>query len=36
MFFSFVVIAATGAFWLITRGVRLTAEPNPILEGATT
>lgn len=36
IFFSFVVIAATGAFWLITRGVRLTAEPGPILEGATT
>jgi len=35
VFFTFVVLAATAAFWLITRGVRLTAEPNQMLEGAT-
>ena len=28
VFFSIVVIGATAAFWLITRGVRLTAEPT--------
>jgi len=27
IFFAFVVVAATAAFWLITRGVRLTARP---------
>ncbi len=35
VFFTFVVITATAAFWLVTRGVRLRAEPAPILEGAT-
>ena len=29
VFFAFVVIAATAAFWLITRGVRLTADTPP-------
>ncbi len=36
VFFSLVVIVSTAAFWLITRGVRLTAEPTPSLEGAST
>jgi MFS family permease len=36
VFFAFIVIAATGAFWLLTRGVRLTAEATPMLEGAPT
>ncbi len=36
VFFAFIVIAATVAFWLITRGVRLTAEPTATLEGAPT
>jgi MFS family permease len=36
IFFSIIVIAATMAFWIITRGVRLTAEPTASLEGATT
>jgi DHA1 family multidrug resistance protein-like MFS transporter len=36
VFFSVIVIAATGAFWIITRGVRLTAESPSNLERATT
>ena len=36
VFFAFVVITATAVFWLITRGVRLAAEPSTVMEGVTT
>jgi DHA1 family multidrug resistance protein-like MFS transporter len=36
LFFAAVVVGTTVAFWLITRGVRLAAEPTPSLEGVPT